>query len=222
MQLQGFVRNTQKRQTPPSKKPGKNFGKSFTVYDAELHADDGSKVGISFGFDQPEVGEGDYVKFDAFDKNGYLQVDQSTIERLEAPAAPVAAQPAAASGGAAPAADSSSGNYAVKEYGYKTHPEDAKRITYASANTRAIELATLLLAYDALPHSKAKGKGGEAQRYEELMAAVDKITVKLFNDSMSLRTLDVVADEGVISTKPSSDLPADAETDKQGADALDD
>lgn len=233
MQLQGFIANAQKRKTPPSKKTGK----SYTVFDAEIHHDDGTKTQVSFGFDEPEVGPGDYIRCDAFDKNGFLQIDQSTIQRLQPPPAParVSSPPAtetarAGSGAstdsgtpgngiiASAAGNSSQGNYAVREYGYKTDPEDAKRMTFASAAGRAIDVVALLLQHDALPHSKAKGKGGEAQRYQEIMAAIDKVTVKYFNDALSLRSLAVIADEGVISVKASSNLPED---DKQ-TEGLDD
>lgn len=229
MQLQGFIRNTGTRSGKGKRPPYR----VWTSYNAELHQDDGQKIAISFGFDRPEVGEGDYVKLDAYDKNGFLEVDQSTIERLDAPKQSTPAPAAVAQSGevnTAPAAagsagDSSAGNYAVRDYNLKTNPEDARRITFAAASDRAVKIVALLLAHDALPHSKAKGKGGEAQRYQELMAAIDKVAVKLFHDAISLRTLDVVADEGVISVKPSSDLPADpenAEAKKASNAALDD
>lgn len=220
MQLQGFIRNTVMRQTPPSRKTGK----TYTVYDGELHADDGSKVAISFGFDKPDVREGDYVKFDAFEERGFLQVDKTTIQRLDPPKVlPKAATESAPAPAAAATGNSSSGNFAPQEFNRKTNPEDAKRITFAAASDRAVKVVALLLQHDALPHSKAKGKGGEAQRYQELMAAIDKVAVKLYHDAITLRTLDVVADEGIISTKPSSDLPADPEEKKAASNAaLDD
>lgn len=209
MQLQGFIRNTQKRSVD-----SKKTGKSYTAYDAEIHSDDDKKIAISFGFNKPEVGEGDYVRLTANDKNGYLQVDKSTIERLEPPKQKTVNTPSSASLVNPPAGttDGSVGNYVVQEYNRKTNPEDARRITFAAANDRAIKVVNMLLAQDALPHSKAKGKGGEAQRYQELMAAIDKVTVKMFNDAYTLRTLEVVADEGIISLKASSGLPVDPET----------
>ena len=217
MQLQGFIRNTSSRSGKGKKPPYR----LWTSYNAEIHADSGEITKISFGFDKPEVGEGDYVKLEAFDKNGFLEVDQSTIERLDPPKQVAAAGSSSAgtgSGGAAAqggtsgngvVADSSQGNFAPAQYGYQTHPTDAKRITFSAAHDRALKTVGLLLQYDALPHSKAKGKGGEAQRYQELIAAIDKLTVKIFNDSLTLRTLDVIADEGIIDVKPQSQLPDD-------------
>ena len=222
MQLQGYLRNTNTRTTNPSKKTGK----TYTIYQGEIHADNGQKFAVEFGFDKPDVTNGDYISLDAFEERGVLKVDQSTIVRREPPKAAAAPQQPAtggsnSGGGDSASGQSSSGNYAPREYGYKTNPEDARRITYAASNDRALKTLDFLVRNDALPHSKAKGKGGEAQRYQEFMAALDKLTVKFFNDAMSLRVLEVVADEGVIDTSPSSTLPED-EPKKPAASSLDD
>lgn len=220
MQLKGFIRNTSTRNGKSKKPPYK----PWTSYNAEIHSDDGQVTRISFGFDRPDVSEGDYVRLEAFEKNGFLEVDQSTMERLEAPkqATPPPAQTeGSGTSGNGVIAGKAKEDFAPQQYGYKTNPEDAKRMTFSASNDRAVQVVQLLLANDALPHSKAKGKGGEAQRYEEIMAAIDKITVKFFNDTLTLRSLEVVADEGVISTKPSSKLPEDEQQPEAG-DGLDD
>ena len=47
------------------------------------------------------------------------------------------------------------------------------------------------------------------------MAYVDKLTVRLFNDSISTRLLDNVQDEGEVDVKAEGELPDDAANDEE-------
>lgn len=190
--FKGTIQNTSSRSG--TKRDGKT---RWTAYNAEIVGDDGVVTKLSFGFTKPSVSEGDYVTLDAFDKDGFLTVDESTIKRLDPPKA--AAKSEAASYSEEPKA----------QFNRQTNPVDAQRMTYNASRDAAISAVALLLANDALVHSKAKNKGGEAQRYQEITAAIDKMTVRFYHDAMSQRLLDVVADEGIIDVSPSSELPDD-------------
>lgn len=203
MILTGFIQNTSSRSGT-----GRN-GKKWTAYNAEIRDVDGVVTKLSFGFTRPTVSEGDFVSLDAFDKDGFLTVDESTIQRKDPPKQ----APQGTSGNGV--IDSAQGNYAEEkpaQFNRQTNPVDAARMTYNASRDAAIAVVDLLLRNDALVHSKAKNKGGEAQRYAEITAALDKLTVRFYHDAMAQRLLDVVADEGIIDTAPSSQLPEDDET----------
>ena len=70
-------------------------------------------------------------------------------------------------------------------------------------------MVAVLLEHNGLPISGAKSKAGEAQRYEEITEAVDKLTVQYFNDLESFRLFDRVADAGDIDTGADGALPDD-------------
>jgi len=65
--------------------------------------------------------------------------------------------------------------------------------------------------------SVAESKPGVAKRFDEILAAVDKLTVQYFNDTMTLRRLQTVADtpptEGQLSEHQK--LPDDSDIDKK-------
>lgn len=133
----------------------------------------------------PAFKEGDYVSFhwEENDK-GYKNV-KGEVE-VKTPPAPAAA-PVGAS--VAPAANTNHG------------------MNYGNARNCAIQLVEVLLANDALPITKTQSAANRAVRYEEVMAAVDKLTVKFFNDGATYRLLETVADEGVVDTSGDGDLP---------------
>jgi hypothetical protein len=97
----------------------------------------------------------------------------------------------------------------------RTNPEDAKRMSFANARMSAIELVKVLLTHDGLPVSGAKTKAGQASRFDEITAAVDKLAVKYYNDGMTLRLLETVADT-VTDNKPDGKLPDDEEKTSNG------
>lgn len=187
---------------------GKN-GKPYTVYSAKLEKEDGTEYDewLSLGFERPNFKEGDYVKCEASKNDrGYMAVDIDSVKVAKNP--PARAPKKGGSGKSSGGASGTGGG----EFNRQTNPEDAKRMSYANARTAAVELTDLLLRNDALPITAAKGKSAEAKRYEEIVAAVDKLTVKFYNDGISLRLLETVADTKV-DTAADGELPdkADAE-----------
>lgn len=180
-------------------KSGKsNKGRAWTIYSIKLEKEDGSELDkwISAGFDKPSVREGDYVKIIAEENDkGYLNA--SEIKKLKnAPARSKAA--AGGSGG------DGRGSQATQ-----------KSIHYQSARKDALNLVALLLAQDALPLTSAKGKAGEAKRFVELSALVDKLTVQYFFDAETQRLLDSVADAGAVAAADVGKLPEDSDDDEE-------
>ena len=158
-----------------------------------------------FGFERPKFKEGDYVAFEAEVKDDKAAkfIEGTGHKPKNPPARP-----------AAPVQGGGKGGYQGKGGGggYKPRPpvesklfgqigqnsteDDVRRISYASARTAALEAVSILLANDALPMSVAKTKAGQASRYDEVTAAIDKLTVEYFYDSASGRKLTTVADAG--------------------------
>jgi hypothetical protein len=83
-------------------------------------------------------------------------------------------------------------------------------VDWNSAVARSIELVDLLIKHDALTLSAAKGAGGIEKRRVEIEAMVDKYSVKLYNDVITLRLLETVADTKA-DTKPDGELPAEGD-----------
>jgi len=180
-----------------SVKEGRGKRGPWKLFSAKLELENGEEVKdwISFGFDEPACKEGDYVKITASENDrGYLQADE--VKRLKN--APARSSAATSSG--------ASSNVSSTQ----------KSIHYQSSRKDAIEVLKLLTQQDALPLSSAKTKAGEAKRYEEIMALVDKLTVRFFNDAETQRILAVVADEGKIDSDV-GELPDDDE-DEEGDD----
>lgn len=200
-EFKGFVARINKKEGRGKKGP-------WTLYSAKLEKEDGTEYDewLSLGFDAPKFKEGDYVKLTAEkDDRGYLKVSDAKVSKNP----PARAKKGGSSGGAS---GSTGGG---GDFNRQTNPEDAKRMTYANARTAAIELTDLLLRQEALPITGAKTKAAEAKRFDEIVAAVDKLTVKFFNDGISLRLLETVADT-VPDTKPDGELPP--KTDKPEGD----
>jgi hypothetical protein len=158
-----------------------------------------------FGFDAPAFKEGDYIAFEADvkDEKAAQFVKGSGTKPKNPPQRP--AKPAAAGG-------PQKGGYAGKGGGYKPREpinskvfgkiggnnteDDIRRMSYTAARSAAIEAVLGLLAHDGLPMSSAKTKAGQASRYEEITAAIDKLTVEYFYDAALGRKLESVADAG--------------------------
>lgn len=176
-------------------KAGKSAsGRPYTLWSIKLENEDGTEQEkwLSAGFEQPEASEGDYVEVTAEENaKGYLNI--KSIKQLKNAPAKVAPAGAKSSGGHVSTTQTS--------------------IHYQSARNAAISVLEVLVAKDALPISAAKTKAGEAARYEEIMALVDKLTVRYFMDAETHRILESVADEG--SSEPEKvSAQADEETDE--------
>jgi hypothetical protein len=192
-EFKGFIVKLLTKDSPPGAK------RRWRLYSVKLEKRDGTEYDewLSLGFDDPGVKEGDYIQVQAEQENGRWKADIKTLQKSKNP--PARASKGGGSNASAPTQPSASGGSSSR-YGdgtgvqNRTNPEDAKRMTYANARTAAIELIAVLLEHKALPTSAAQTKAGEAKRFDEIGASVDKLTVKFYNDSLSLRLLETVAD----------------------------
>lgn len=170
----------------------KKSGRKFTAYSLKLKLDDGElSQKIDCGFEQPPFKKGDYVAVKTeVDAKGYEQL--KFIEAASRPAARAASVPNAG------AVAGATGAAAPEQLG----ADRQTQIVLQHSQEMAIAEVALLLANNALPLSAATSKAGQAKRYEELHAAVQKLTVELYFDVVSARLLDKVADAGnvVVST----------------------
>lgn len=189
-------------------KEGRSGRGPWKLYSIKLEDENGveNDKWLSAGFDKPKANEGDYVVIEAEENDkGYLNVKSLKVQK----------NPPAQVSKSAP-------------QGTRTAPANVKGSTtqtsihYQSARKDAIEVLKLLQSQDALPISSAKTKAGEAKRFEELMALVDKLTVQFFFDAETHRLLDTVADAGKIDTDVGS-LPEDStDGDEEETDEADD
>lgn len=194
----GFVKVlTEKSGTSPR-------GKAWTRYSFKVEGEDGNESDwITFGFNRPPFKKGDFIEFDfTTDDRGYKQVTEGTGRVIKDPPKQAAAQPSRS------VAQPVSADAAVSTGGV----DRQTAITLQHSQEMAISTVALLLANDALPVTGAKGKSAEAKRFEEIVASIDKLTVKFHNDVATGRLLTAVADMGVISIKPDAPLPAESTT----------
>ena len=149
----------------------------WTAYSGKMEKADGTEYQewISFGFDKPNVQEGGYYKITTDkDAKGYEKV--SKIE---------AAEPPKKAHQAATQAVRGTPTSSTQEF-----------IHYQSARSNALAFVELAVKLDALPLIQTKGKAGEAKRFDEIQALVDKLTVQFFYDTNTLRLLSSVEDAG--------------------------
>lgn len=208
--VKGFVLRAE------SKNGTSKNGRAYTLYSALIENVDGSEFGwVGFGFDGLPFNEGDYVEFEVEEKNGRKQFIKGTGSKPKNPPARKVKEVETKAEGKVSSVDG---------YNRQTNPIDAARMTYANSRDAAIAVVELLLANKALPLSKTDTKAGEAKRFEEITAAIDKLTVQYTKDGLTQRLFDVVADagEGRVSTKPDGDIPDAAKPvqrkEKAGAD----
>jgi hypothetical protein len=179
-------------------KTGQGKRGPWTAYSLKLEGEDGVEIKewLSYGFTAPKFKEGDYVKLNAEkDDKGYLKIDVDSVKVAKNPPA----RAGKGGGGDAPQSGGSSrGNYSKGG------------VDWNSAVARSIELVDLLIKHDALTLSAAKGAGGIEKRRVEIEAMVDKYSVKLYNDVITLRLLETVADTKA-DTKPDGELPAEGD-----------
>lgn len=190
----GFVKVlTEKSGTSPR-------GKAWTRYSFKTEGEDGNESDwITFGFNRPPFKKGDFIEYDyTTDDRGYKQVTEGTGKVIANPPKQAAAQPSRTVAQALP----------VDSYAAPSGVDRQTAITLQHSQEMAIRTVGLLLANDALPMSGAKTKAGEAKRFEEIVASIDKFTVKFHNDVATARLLASVADMGIISLKPDAPLPA--------------
>ena len=178
-----------------------------------------------FGFKKPGFAEGDYVQFEADikDEKAAQFVEGSGKKPKNSPARPP--KPAAPAGKGGYAGKGGGGGYKPRppleskvfgQIGGNNTEDDIRRMSYTAARSAALDAVALLLAHDALPMSTAKTKAGQATRFDEVTAMIDKLTVEYFFDAASGRKLETVADAGAKETRVAG-LP-DAEPGKGSPD----
>ena len=176
-----------------------------------------------FGFKKPAFAEGDYVQFEADikDEKAAQFVEGSGKKPKNPPTRPP--KPAAPAGKGGYAGKGGGGGYKPRppveskvfgQIGGNNTEDDIRRMSYTAARSAALDAVALLLAHDALPTSTAKTKAGQATRFEEVTAMIDKLTIEYFFDSASGRKIESVADAGAKETRVAA-LP-DAEQGKGG------
>ena len=221
------------------KKEGTNRRGKWFAYSFKI---EGYDTLIRFGFGkQLPFSEGDEIEVSAAitdaaaDVADYVEGSGRVITRAAAAASPAAPAPApkAATKAAAkaatpapataPAAPAAKSGYQAEKANREAYWENKEkrdieetepRIRYQNARSAAIDVIGLLLQHDALPASAAKTKAGQAKRFDEITAAVDKLTVQYFTDTGTLRLLETVADGRIEGAAPAP-LPPDTEQEEE-------
>lgn len=174
------------------RKEGRNARGKWVLSSIKLALADGSESDwISVGFDGVgNAKEGDYVDISGIVANdkGYLNAKPQDI----VPAT-------------RPVSNREANNSGVGQT--ETSADRNTSIILQHSQEMAIAVVGLLLENEALPMSEAKTKAGTAKRFEELVASVDKFTVKYYNDALTGRLLDTVADMGVVDTSADGPVP---------------
>lgn len=204
--LQGFVAILNVKDGKSKKPPYK----AYSMYSIRLELEDGTEypAWISLGFDAPPFQQGDYIAIEVEEVNGRTQFVKGTGSKPKNPPARKAKTVTTPSG---------TTSASVEGFNRQTNPIDAERMTYANSRDAAVTVVSLLLTHKALPISKADTGAGTAQRFEEITAAIDKLTVQYTRDALTQRLFAVVADagEGRVDTKADGPIPP-VETGKKG------
>jgi hypothetical protein len=190
--FKGFIQKIAVKQGKGKRPPYK----AWTLYSIKLADENGVELEQWFGagFDPPKVKEGDYVALTAEQNDGGYWDVKGITPLKNAPAKVSAANSGVATNGATISTQSS--------------------IHYQSARNSAIEVIKLLVETKSLPVSSSQTKSGEAKRYEEIMALIDKLTVRFYVDTETQRILETVADEGA-SEEEEVIVPGEADADEK-------
>lgn len=157
-------------------KTGTSKRGKWELFSMIMENEDGSESGwISLGFDKPSFGEGQYAEY----------TTEATPKGLNLTSFTKKEKPQAASPSYQAPAQSQSNHVSVQD-----------SIVYQSSRKDAIALIALLLEHDGLPMSASAAKAGQAKRFEEITAMVDKITVQYVRDVQTGRILEQVVDAG--------------------------
>lgn len=169
----GYVKKLTSKDGKSKKPPYK----PWTLYSMIMENQDGSESGwISIGFDRPSFTEGQWANYETEATERGLNL--KAFEKAEAPKTPVAVPSTNA-----PARSSA-------------HVDRNDSIVYQSSRKDAIAAIGLLLEHNGLPMSASAAKAGQAARYEEITAMIDKLTVQYFRDVQTGRVLESVVDAG--------------------------
>lgn len=191
-------------------KSGTNARGAWTAYSIKVQNADGTvdPTWYGFGFEKPKFVKGDYIRFEAemkADGKGGQFVPGSGSKPKNPPAKPAAPQAPAGQGGYNGPRKGGGGGFQKREpvksalfgtIGQNNTEDDIRRMSYTAARSAALEAIGILLTHDGLPMSAAKTKAGQAERFKEITAAIDKLTVEYFFDAATARKLESVADAG--------------------------
>lgn len=176
-------------------KNGRNAGKTLQAYNIKLKLENGElSPRIDAGFGKPEFDKGSYVTITTKQDGQYEKIDSIVA----------ASRPAVQTAGRAPVS-------AAAGDGGSDGADRQTQIVLQHSQEMAVREVALLLTHNALPLSKAESKGGQAKRYEEIVKAVEKLTVQRYFDVVSGRLLDTVADAGQVDVSADGQLPAASE-----------
>jgi hypothetical protein len=183
-------------------------GNRGTAYNVKLDDEALGEVWVGLGFEKPPFNKGDLIEFEA-EKNdaGYWQMVRGT-GRLKPP-------PKAEREPAPSAQQQQNTNKEAFRGGYND-PAKQMSIVLQHSQEMAVRAVTVLLANEALPLTKGASKANEAQRFDQVLGYVDKLTVKFYHDATTDRLLTSVADMGVVNTAPDAPLPDSKEGAKSG------
>lgn len=174
-------------------KTGTSKRGKWELFSMIMENDDGSESGwISLGFDKPSFGEGQYAEYTT--EAGPKGLNLTSFTKKEKPQAPIQSNP-------------------VATQGPRSNVTTQDSIVYQSSRKDAIALVALLLENDGLPMSASAAKAGQAKRFEEITAMVDKITVEYFYDVQSGRKLRTVVDAGADEEATRTASPVSGEDD---------
>ncbi len=150
-------------------------------------------------FTAPGVEEGDYIRFSSTPDSNSAKgrvVDVASIQKSDnPPARPDNPSPYKGKG------RSSGGGGG----GGARNPEVQSRISYQAARKDALTLVEILLDNEGLPVIGTSGKAAKAKRYEEILEFVDKLTVRFYNDTDTLRVTESVDDPGELEVEAEAD-----------------
>lgn len=207
----GFISTIIARDVPARGHRPASKAYSFKI---ELENGDEAKEWFGYGFKEPPFKEGAYVQFDAeTNANGFLTVIEGTGSSPKNPPARKSARQSSSgavqNGSSSGTAQSTAGTNAAAVATATSNGEQADRqtqIVMQHSQEIAVRVVVALLANNGLPMTGAATKAGEAKRFSEVTAMIDKLTVRYYNDVVTARLLDIVADT-VPSKEPDGPLP---------------
>ncbi len=135
----------------------------------------------------PKCVEGDYITFEWEADGQYKNIVKGTARIKKDAPAPAQSTVSAPSGGSSNSTQ--------------------QNIHYQNSRTAAIEMVRVLLENNGLSITGTTSKAAQAKRYDEITAAVDKLTVQFYNDLDTFRLFETVDDAGAIDTSADGELP---------------
>jgi hypothetical protein len=173
----------------------------ITAYSCKVAKANGEeyKEWVSLGFKRPAFKQGDEVVIACKEENGFWRaVDVEVTKEATADEAGDQEPAERVSGASGSKASGASSGRAASSSSSKMTPADwdlkDRKIQYQSSRNAAIELVNLLLTHKAAPLTATAGKAGDAKRFEEVTALVDKLTVKFQHDTETFRLLNDIED----------------------------